>query len=102
MNSAKQKVDDARTVANRLQRIKDRATREGLQAGLSGQNLGGYRSDWAADLPPDQIVPKPPTIPFFPFASRISQASGEKLTKTEYDNVKGSHKWDLAGDPANA
>lgn len=101
MNSAKQKVDDARTVANRLQRIKDRATREGLQAGLTGQNLSGYRNDWAADLPPDQVTPKPPTVPFFPFAARISQAAGEKLTKTEYDNVKGSHKWDLAGDPAN-
>ncbi len=98
MNTAKSKVDDARTVAMRLQRIKDRATNEGLQAGLGGQNLSGYQRDWAAQLPPDQLVPKPPTIPFFPFASRISNSAGEKLTKSEYDSVRGSHKWDLAGD----
>lgn len=99
MNTAKSKVDDARTVANRLQRIKDRATKDGLQAGTGGQNLAGYRKDWAATLPPDKTVPKPPTVPFFPFAARVSQAAGEKVTKTIYDNVKGSHKWDVAGDP---
>jgi len=98
MNTAKSRVDDARTVANRLQRIKDRATREGVQAGLGGQNLSGYRDDWAAELPPDQVVAKPPTVPFFPFRRRNDMCSGEKVTKTEYDNVKGSHKWDLAGD----
>lgn len=97
MNKAKAKVDDARTVALRLQRIKDRATRDGLQAGLTGQNLTGYRQDWAATLPPDQVQPKPQTVPFFPFTKRVAQVSGEKVTKTEYDNVKGSHKWDLAG-----
>ncbi|MFN0106172.1 MAG: hypothetical protein ACKV2U_29290 [Bryobacteraceae bacterium] len=102
MNAAKSKVDDARTVAMRLQRIKDRATREGLQAGTGGQNLTGYREDWAATLPPDQVQPKPQTIPFFPFTSRISQSAGEKVTKTEYDIVKGSHKWDIAGDSATA
>ena len=99
MNSAKSKVDDARTVANRLQRIKDRATREGLQAGSGGQNLTGYQQDWAATLPPDQVQPKPPTVPFFPFAKRTNCSTGEKITKTEYDSVKGTHKWDLAGDP---
>lgn len=99
MNKAKSKVDDARTVAMRLQRIKDRADRQGVQAGLSGQNLAGYQQDWAADLPPDQVQPKPPTIPFFPFTKRLVESAGEKVTKTEYDNVKGSNKWDSAGAP---
>lgn len=98
MNTAKSKVDDARTVAMRMQRIKDRATREGLQAGSGGQNLTGYRDDMAATLPPDQVQPKPPTIPFFPFSERLPQSAATRVTRTEYDNVKGSHKWDLAGD----
>jgi hypothetical protein len=102
MNTAKSKVDDARTVAMRMQRIKDRATRDGLQAGTGGQNLTGYRQDMAASLPPDQIQPKPPVIPFFPFNSRIPQSAATRVTKTEYDNVKGSHKWDLAGDSLQA
>lgn len=99
MNKAKSKVDDARTVAMRLQRIKDRADREGVSAGLSGQNLVGYQKDWAADLPPDQVQPKPATVPFFPFTKRLVESAGEKVTKTEYDNVKGSNKWDSAGAP---
>jgi hypothetical protein len=97
MNAAKSKVDDARAVSNRLQRIKDRATNEGLQAGLSGQNLSGYQRDWAAQLPPDQIQPKPPVMPFFPFSARTALAAGEKVTRSEYDSVKSSHKWDIAG-----
>lgn len=100
MNSAKSKVDDARTVAMRLQRIKDRATREGLQAGLGGQNTGGYAEDWAAELPPDSQPPKPAVVAFFPFDTRLDKASGEKITKSEFDTVKGSHKWDAAGTPA--
>jgi hypothetical protein len=99
MNSAKSKVDDARTVAMRLQRIKDRATNEGLQAGLGGQNLTGYQQDWAANLPPDQAWRRPPSVNIFPFASRTSSTAGQLLTKTEYDSVKGSHKWDVAGEP---
>jgi len=91
-------VDDARTVAMRMQRIKDRATREGLQAGSTGQNLTGYRDDLAATLPPDQVQPKPPIIPFFPFTVRIPQSAATRVTRTEYDNVRRSHKWDLAGD----
>lgn len=102
MNTAKSKVDDARTTAMRMQRIKDRATKEGVQAGLGGQNLGGYRDDMAATLPPDQVQPKPPTIPFFPFTARIPQSAAIQVTKTEYDSVKGSHKWDLAGDSLQA
>lgn len=102
MNAAKSKVDDARTVSMRLQRIKDRATKEGLQGGTSGQNLAGYRQDWAAQLPPDQTQPKPPTLQTFPFNSRIPRVEGQKLTKSEYDSVKGSHKWDVAGDPLQA
>ena len=98
MNTAKSRVDDARTVAMRMQRIKDRATREGLQAGSTGQNLTGYRDDLAATLPPDQVQPKPPTIPFSPFAARIPQSAATRVTRTEYDNVRRSHKWDLAGD----
>ena len=98
MNTAKSSVDDARTVAMRMQRIKDRATNQGLQAGTGGQNLSGYRQDLAATLPPDQVQPKPPTIPFFPFTARIPQSAATKITRTEYDSVKGSHKWDLAGD----
>ena len=86
----------------RLQRIKDRATNDGLQAGSGGQNLTGFRDDWAATLPPDQTQPKPPTVPFFPFATRIPKSSGEKVVKSEYDTVKASHKYDLAGDPATA
>ena len=97
MNTAKSAVDDARTVAMRLQRIKDRATNEGLQAGLGGQNLTGYPDDWAAELPPDQVQPKPPTMPFFPFTRRVAQSAAVTITRTEYDNVRGSHKWDLAG-----
>ena len=99
MNSAKSKVDDARTVAMRLQRIKDRATNEGLQAGLGVQNLTGYQQDWAANLPPDQAWRRPPSVNIFPFASRTSSTAGQLLTKTEYDSVKGSHKWDVAGEP---
>ena len=98
MNTAKSSVDDARTVAMRMQRIKDRATREGLQAGSTGQNLTGYRDDLAATLPPDQVQPKPPIIPFFPFTVRIPQSAATRVTRTEYDNVRRSHKWDLAGD----
>lgn len=98
MNTAKSRVDDARTVAMRLQRIKDRATREGVQAGLGGQNLTGYRDDWAAELPPDQVQPKPPVMPFFPFSRRVSLAAAVSIARNEYDNVRASHKWDLAGD----
>jgi hypothetical protein len=98
MNAAKSKVDDARTVAMRLQRIKDRVTREGLQAGSSGQNLTGYQQDWAAELPPDQIQPKGPVVPFFPFDTRIESSTAAKITKSEYDTVKT--RWNSAGDPA--
>ena len=41
-----------------MQRIKDRATNQGLQAGTGGQNLSGYRQDRAATLTPDQLQPK--------------------------------------------
>lgn len=102
MNAAKSKVDDARTVALRLQRIKDRATKDGLQAGSGGQNLTGYRQDWAATLPPDQVQPKPQTVPFFPFTQRIAQADGVEIKKPEYDAVKASNKWDVAADSATA
>jgi hypothetical protein len=45
------------------------------------------------------VQPKPPTVPFFPFTKRTNASAGEKITKSEYDSVKGTHKWDLAGDP---
>jgi hypothetical protein len=84
----------------RLQRIKDRATNEGLQAGLGGQNLGGYRDDWMANLPPDTSWRKPPAINIFPFDARVPQSAGQLITRTEYLNVRPNHKYDLAGDSA--
>jgi len=81
-----------------MQRIKDRATNEGLQAGSGGQNLTGYQDDLAATLPADLVQIKPPTMPFFPFDNRISQLAAVTITRNEYDSVRGSHKWDLAGD----
>jgi hypothetical protein len=100
MNAAKSKVDDARTVAMRLKRIKDRATNEGLQAGLGGQNLGGYRDDWMSNLPPDTSWKKPPAINIFPFDARLAQSDGQLISRSEYLNVQPSHKYDIAGDPA--
>jgi len=100
MNAAKSAVDDARNVATRLQKIKDRATNQGLQLGTDGQNLTGYRDDWNSNAAATGAPPKPPTIPFFPFSARVEQSSGEKITKSEFDGVKPKHKWDLAGDPS--
>ena len=50
-----------------MQRIKDRAANQGLQARTGGQNLSGYRQDRAATIPPDRVQPKPLILPFFPF-----------------------------------
>lgn len=100
MNDAKAAVDDARDVATRLQKIKDRATNQGLQLGTGGQNLTGYRDDWNSNAAATGAPPKPPTIPFFPFTARLPRVSGEKITKSEFDGVKPNHKWNLAGDPS--
>ncbi|MBM3784858.1 MAG: hypothetical protein FJW30_10890 [Acidobacteria bacterium] len=101
MNDIKSRVDDARNVATRLQKIKDRATNEGLQLGTGGQNLTGYRDDWNSNAAATGAPPKPPTIPFFPFMARLNQSDGVEITKSQFDAVKPNHKWEQGGDPAS-
>lgn len=93
MAEAKKKVDEGRQTAMRLQKIKDRATAQGLQAGSSGQNLTGYRDDWQSQLATQEAPPKPAVVPFFPLTARKNESSARKIELAEFNQVRGHHKY---------
>jgi hypothetical protein len=93
MAEAKKKVDEGRQTAMRLQKIKDRATAQGLQAGSSGQNLTGYRDDWQSQLATQEAPPPPAVVPFFPLTGRKNQSSARKIELAEFNQVRGNHKY---------
>jgi len=95
--STKGGIDDVRQDVMRAQKVADRATSQGLNAGTSGQNLSGYKDDLNSKLAPDSSSGGPATpTSQFPISGRQTSGNGTKITLSEWQNVKANHQWETA------
>ena len=101
MKDAKSKVDDARDVKQRADKVAEDATdpNQGLSLGTGGTNLDTYEKDMkaTADRGPDRQ--RPEVIPFFPLSARSNEAVGQAIVKSEYDEVSAKDQWAGAIEP---
>jgi hypothetical protein len=85
------KVDEGRQTAMRLQKIKDRATSQGLQAGSSGQNLTGYpRRAGNPSSPRRKLLPSLKWSPSSRSPAGNNESSARKIELAEFNQVRAT------------
>lgn len=80
----------------RAQKVADRATSQGMNAGTSGQNLSGYKDDLNSKLAPDSSSTAATASSQFPISGRQVPGNGTKITLSEWQTVKANHQWETA------
>lgn len=94
--SMKGYTDTARDYVTRAQKAKDRFDAEGIQAGTGPSNLGGYAQDMNATADRGSNPQQAAVDASFALKGRQTSATGEKITKSEWDEVKPDHQWEKA------
>ncbi len=94
--SMKGYTDTARDYVTRANKAKDRFDRDGVQAGTGPSNLGGYQQDMRATADRGPNPHQDAVNASFALKGRKPSGTGQKITKSEWEEVKKDHQWEKA------
>lgn len=94
--SLKGYTDTARDYVTRASKVKDRFDNEGVQAGTGASNLAGFQKDMQATADRGPNPHQDEVKSGFALKGRQPSATGEAITKSEWEEVSKDHQWEKA------